>query len=148
MTFQPTCIFCQILSGEAKASVIYKDDLVTAFMDTRPLLPGHVLIIPNDHCSSLEDLDDTVGCHMFNLACRLAQAIRRSEPRSEGVNFFLADGEAAGQTVFHSHLHVIPRFSGDGFGIHFPPSYGQRPSRDELDERAEILQKTLDGLSA
>jgi histidine triad (HIT) family protein len=144
MALQPSCIFCQILSGKAEASVIYKDELVTAFMDIKPLVQGHLLIIPNEHCSSLAEFEDTVGSRMFIVARRLAQAIRRSRLRSEGVNFFLADGEAAGQTVFHSHLHVIPRFSGDGFSIHFPPSYGQRPSREELDETAEMLQKAMD----
>ncbi len=144
MALQPSCIFCQILSGQAEASFIYRDDLVTAFMDIRPLVQGHLLIIPNDHCASLEELDDTVGGRMFTTALRIAQAIRRSSLRSEGVNLFLADGAAAGQTVFHSHLHVIPRFRGDGFRINFPPSYGHRPSRKELDEIADKLKKAME----
>jgi histidine triad (HIT) family protein len=149
MAIQPSCIFCQILSGEAEASFIYRDDLVTAFMDIRPLVQGHLLIIPNDHCASLDEIDDTVGGRMFITARRLAQAIRRSDLRSEGVNLFLANGAAAGQTIFHSHLHVIPRFRGDGFKIHFPASFGHRPSRKELNAIAEKLQNamTLDGSS-
>ncbi|OGO16478.1 MAG: hypothetical protein A2Z14_19535 [Chloroflexi bacterium RBG_16_48_8] len=143
MPLQPSCIFCQILSGEVEASFIYRDELVTSFMDIRPLVRGHLLIIPNDHCSSLADLNDALGGHMFIIARRLAQAIRQSKLRSEGVNLFLADGPAAGQTVFHSHLHVIPRFAGDGFKIHFPASYGTRPSRNELNEIAELLQKAM-----
>jgi histidine triad (HIT) family protein len=143
MSLQPSCIFCQILSGEADASTVYKDDLVTAFMDAQPLVRGHLLIIPNDHCSHLADLDDAVAGRMFIVARRLAHAIRQSEVRSEGINFFLADGVAAGQTVFHSHLHVIPRFAGDGFKIQFPPHYGHRPARKELDEIAEKLRKEM-----
>ncbi len=143
MTHQPSCVFCQIVSGEAEASFIYRDDLVAAFMDIQPLVEGHLLIIPNDHCVSLEELDDSVGGHMFVTARMLAKAIRRSNLRSEGVNLFLADGAAAGQTIFHSHLHVIPRFRGDGFKIHFPAGYGHRPSRKELDEIAKTLQNAL-----
>jgi histidine triad (HIT) family protein len=144
MALQQGCIFCQILSGEAEASVVYNDALVTAFMDIKPLVKGHLLIIPNEHCSSLDELEDAVGSRMFVVARRLAQAIRRSGLRSEGVNFFLADGAAAGQTVFHSHLHVIPRFAGDGFKIRFPVGYGHRPARKDLNEIAAMLQKVMD----
>jgi histidine triad (HIT) family protein len=143
-----TCIFCQIVSGKADASRIYQDDLVTAFMDIRPLVQGHVLIIPNVHCSSLADLNDSDGSRMFVIARRIAQAIRQSKLRSEGVNFFLADGAAAGQTVFHSHLHVIPRFRGDGFKIHFPANYGHRPTRVELDKIAEMLTYEMDDIKS
>ena len=146
MAPQSTCVFCQIVSGEADASRIYQDDLVTAFMDIRPLVQGHLLIIPNVHCPSLADLDDAIGSRMFIIARRLAQAIRQSDLRSEGVNFFLADGAAAGQTVFHSHLHVIPRFRGDGFKIHFPPNYGHRPTRVELDGIAEMITDAMDDI--
>lgn len=144
MALQPSCIFCQILSGDAEASVIYQDELVTAFMDIKPLVRGHLLIIPNEHCSSLAELKDAFGSRMFIVARRLAQAIRRSELRSEGVNFFLADGAAAGQTVYHSHLHVIPRYVGDGFKIRFPAGYGHRPARKDLNEIAAMLQQVMD----
>ncbi len=66
-----------------------------------------------------------------------------SDLRCEGVNFFLADGVAAGQAVFHVHLHVIPRFEGDGFGLRFGPDYGTRPGRDELDAIAGQLRERV-----
>jgi histidine triad (HIT) family protein len=143
MALLPSCVFCKILSGESEASFIYKDDLVTAFMDIQPLIRGHLLVIPNHHCSSLDELDDHVGSRMFVVARQIVKAIHRSELRSEGVNLYLADGAEAGQTVFHCHLHVVPRYVGDGLKILFPASYGHRPTRRELDEIAEQLQNAM-----
>ena len=144
MTLQPSCIFCQILLGQAEASFIYRDELVSSFMDIQPLIRGHLLVIPNDHRATLAELDDKFSSHMFVVARKLAQAIRQSKLRSEGVNLYIADGAVAGQTVFHCHLHVIPRYAGDGFKIHFPPGYGTRPPRKELDEIAEQLKLAFD----
>ena len=80
---------------------------------------------------------------MFGVAQWVATALRKSGLRCEGVNFFLADGEAAGQEVFHTHLHVFPRYQGDGFGLRLPPDYSQRPQRKELNEVAAKLRETL-----
>lgn len=80
---------------------------------------------------------------MFKAAMWIAEAIRRSNVKCEGVNLFLADGEAAFQEVFHVHLHVIPRFRGDGFGLKFSPSYGSKPTRNELDETADKIKKAI-----
>jgi histidine triad (HIT) family protein len=146
MTLESSCIFCQIISGEAQASLVYKDGSVTAFMDIQPLVQGHLLVIPNDHVASLDELDEKTGAHMFSVACNLAQAIRCSDLRCEGVNLFLADGAPAGQTVFHCHLHVIPRFIGDGFRIHFPSDYDTLPSREELDHIASKFKNSLSGI--
>jgi histidine triad (HIT) family protein len=143
MTLEPSCIFCQIVSGETQASLVYKDEIVTAFMDIQPVVQGHLLVIPNDHADSLMELEGTSGAYMFSVARQLAQAMRHSDLRCEGVNLFLADGTAAGQTVFHCHLHVIPRFVGDGFRIYFPSDYGKRPPREELDRIASLLKNAL-----
>jgi diadenosine tetraphosphate (Ap4A) HIT family hydrolase len=80
---------------------------------------------------------------MFTVAQILAQAIRDSNLRCEGINLFLADGEAAFQEVFHVHLHVIPRYSGDGFGLTFPPGYVTRPPRSELDLAAHKIANAI-----
>jgi len=80
---------------------------------------------------------------MFSLGMQVAAALRTSDIQCEGVNFFLADGEAAGQEIFHAHLHVFPRFKGDGFGLQFSPRYFVLPSRSELDEVAERLRHTM-----
>ncbi len=137
------CIFCRILAGRADASVVWRDERCTAFMDIQPVNPGHVLVVPNRHAPSLAELDAESGGHIFQIAQRLAAALRRSGVRCEAVNLFLADGEAAGQDVFHVHLHVIPRFAGDGFGLRFGPHYRERPGRAALEEAAERIRAAL-----
>src|SRR5215203_880027 len=100
------CIFCAIVAGSAPASIVYDDADLLAFMDIRPVTPGHLLIIPKRHSPFLADLDEAIGARMFMVAMRLAKALRASALRCEGINLFLADGEAAFQEVFHTHLHV------------------------------------------
>ena len=109
----------------------------------QPVNPGHVLVIPNQHAANLADLDPDCGAHLFRVAQQIAQALRTSGIPCEGINLFLADGEVAGQDVFHVHLHVIPRYSGDGFGFRFGPHYGNRPNRAELDMMAEAIRSAL-----
>jgi histidine triad (HIT) family protein len=137
------CIFCKILSGELESSIVYQDECCTAFMDIQPVNPGHVLVVPNRHAASLTDLKEEEGAQMFRVAQRLAATLRVSGVTCEGVNFFLADGEAAMQEVFHVHLHVFPRYAGDGFGLKFGPSYSQKPERKELDAIAEKLRNAI-----
>ncbi|MBN1875394.1 MAG: HIT family protein [Anaerolineae bacterium] len=136
-----TCVFCRILAGELPASVIYRDKVCTAFMDIQPVNPGHVLVIPNKHAANLAELAPEDGAHIFRIAQQVAGALRKSNLKCEGVNFFLADGEAAGQEVFHIHLHVFPRYRGDGFGLRTGPHYKRRPARAELDRIAEQIQQ-------
>ena len=138
-----TCIFCDVLAGKSPASVVFRDGLCCAFMDIQPVNPGHVLVIPIAHAACLADLDEKSGAHMFKVAQRVAQALRDSGVKCEGVNLFLADGEAAGQEVFHVHLHVVPRYAGDGFGLRFGPEYGNRPPRAELDTIARKIRGAL-----
>jgi histidine triad (HIT) family protein len=137
------CIFCDILAGKAPVSLVYQDDRCAAFMDIQPVNPGHLLVIPKHHAPYLADLDEQTGGHLFQIAQRLAGAVRKTGVRCEGVNIFLADGEVAGQEVFHVHLHVMPRYGGDGFGFKFGPDYSVRPSRSELDAISASIQGAL-----
>jgi len=138
------CIFCDILSGKAPASFIYRDDLVAAFMDIQPVNLGHVLVVPVRHAPYMEDVTDEEAGFMMRLAHRTTAALRASTLQCEGVNYFLADGEAAMQEVFHAHLHVFPRFRGDGFGLRFSEQYyTRRPPRPELDHQAAELRALL-----
>jgi histidine triad (HIT) family protein len=134
------CIFCDIVRGEAGSNMVYENDVVAAFMDTSPVTSGHVLVIPREHCAYLEDVDAEVGAEMFRVAHRLARALRRSGLPCEGVNMFLADGEAAFQEVFHSHLHVFPRFEGDSFRI---DADWQRVPLHQLEGPAQQLRNGL-----
>ena len=143
MTNGTDCIFCKILAGELEVSLVYQDEVCAAFMDIQPVNPGHLLVVPNRHAAYLADLNEEEGAQVFRIAHRLATALRQSGVKCEGVNFFLADGEAAMQEVFHVHLHVFPRYYGDGFRLKFPPSYFQQPERKELNEVAEKIRAAL-----
>ncbi len=137
------CVFCRIIQGEQAASIVYEDEQVIAFLDTRPVNPGHLLVVPRRHAASLAGLPLELGGRLFQAGMRLAAALRKTGLRCDGVNLYLADGRAAGQEVFHVHLHVVPRFSGDGFGLRFGPHYGERPPRAELDELAGRIRSAL-----
>jgi len=137
------CTFCRIIKGVAPASIAYSNEKILAIMDIQPVNSGHVLIIPKIHVAQLSELDEETGAHMFKIAMRIAEIIRRSGTKCEGMNIFLADGEAAGQEIFHVHLHVIPRFRGDGFKIRFGPSYSSRPKREELDRIGEKIREAM-----
>ena len=138
-----SCLFCKLASGKGETSYVYTDEKCAAFLDIQPINPGHLLVVPRGHYKSLEDVEPEVAAHVMKIAVKLARAIRASEVRSQGVNLLLASGEAAGQEVGHFHLHVIPRFSGDGFGLSFGPDYGERPARHDLDRTAALIRAQL-----
>lgn len=108
-----SCVFCKIVAGTASAHRVYEDEQVLAFMDIRPLSTGHTLVIPKRHAAGLEELDPDDGAAAFRVAQHIARALRRSTLRVDGVNLVLSDGRAAMQTVFHVHIHVLPRRRGD-----------------------------------
>lgn len=137
------CIFCEILAGQAEGSFVYRDDLCAAFLDIHQPTAGKLLVVPNRHATALADLPPMTGGRMFQVAQQLAAALRRSGLRCEGVNFFLADGRAAGQEVFHVHLHVLPRYAGDGIRLQFGQAHAIYPSRFELDRLAVEISRNL-----
>jgi histidine triad (HIT) family protein len=137
-----SCIFCDISAGDAEASFVYDDERTIAFLDIEPLNAGHTLVVPRAHAASVEELDPDEGLRIMRVAQRVAIALRRASFRVEGVNLWLADGEAAGQDVFHVHMHVVPRFEGDGFVVRLPPGR-HRPDRAELDANAGELRRAL-----
>jgi histidine triad (HIT) family protein len=137
------CIFCEIIAGSIPGSHIHQDETCTAFMDLYPINPGHLLVVPNAHVSYLDRLNPATGAHIFKIAQVMAAALRRSSIKCEAINLFLADGEVAGQEVFHVHLHVVPRYKGDGFGFRFRPGYPSIRERDKLDYEAGLIQAAL-----
>ena len=137
------CVFCKLINQELPRSVVYEDQHVIGLMDIQPVNPGHTLIIPKIHSTSLNELEPETGAHMFKTAMLVSEALRKSEIKCEGVSFHLADGEAAGQDVFHVHYHVIPRFIGDGFGYTYSDSYSTLPERYELDETATMISNQI-----
>ncbi len=99
---------------------------------------GHVLVIPKRHSTLLSEMDEETGAHLFKIAMSVQGALRASSVRCEGINLFLADGEAAGQEVRHVHLHVFPRFIGDDFRLDVDQSH--QPPREELDNLAAMIR--------
>ena len=138
------CIFCKIVEGSAPVSKVYEDGMCLAFMDIQPVNPGHVLVIPKEHFSDLSSLPAETGGHLFQVAQRIALSMPKTDVKNEGIDFFLANGEAAGQDVFHVHLHVIPRYKNDGFGFKFSPQYDILPERSELDAIASQIKQQLE----
>jgi histidine triad (HIT) family protein len=138
------CLFCRILAGELPASFVYRDDRCAAFMDIQPVNPGHLLVVPVEHGTYLADIDAETAAHLMRIGHGAAAALRASGVKCEGVNIFLADGEAAMQEILHVHLHVFPRFRNDGFGLKFSPDYyTRRPPRPELDDVAATLRQLM-----
>jgi len=134
------CVFCDIVAGDAPASVVYQDDQVLVFMGHRPVTRGHTLVIPKRHAGVLAEMDQATGEHLFGVAMRVAAAIRHSAVRAEGIRLSLSDGAAAGQVVPHVHLHLIPRHAGDGvWGGEMEGPRGA--TRAELDETAAEIAR-------
>ncbi|WP_018179540.1 HIT family protein [Jongsikchunia kroppenstedtii] len=116
------CVFCAIVDGSAPARIVYSDDDVVAFLDIRPIRPGHTLVIPREHHARLDTLPPELGGKMFAAAQRIGTAMQQAPVGSgrtiaDGVNLALNDGRAAFQTVFHSHIHVVPRLRGDRISL-------------------------------
>lgn len=137
---QENCVFCQIVAGKSPVSKVYEDDRALALMTIGPVTPGHAMVIPKAHVPYMDDLDEELGAHLFRVTQRVAKAIRSSGLRCEGMNLFLADGEAAWQEVFHFHLHVFPRYRGDGPVFDLKVDWSNKPPRDELDRTAARIR--------
>lgn len=108
-----TCIFCKIVGGQIPSTRIFEDEHTLAFMDIRPVVKGHALVIPKIHCESLRDAPPEALSRTILTAQKVARA-QLNGLSAEGVNIFHATGAAAGQVVPHLHLHVVPRFTTDG----------------------------------
>jgi len=141
------CIFCTILADKAPATFVYRDAHCAALMDIRPVTRGHVVIVPMTHAPSLAKLDAEQAAHLMRVAHVIAAAQKKSGLRAEGVTLLLTDGVAAGQEVFHTHLHVFPRYRLDGFGMSFGPDYAIRP-RTELETAAHALRPHIPSIVA
>lgn len=112
------CVFCRIVDGSAPARTVYEDDDVVGFLDIRPVTRGHVLIVPRTHSTGLADLSVDDGAAVMRAGQLVASAMRHAPlspggDGADGANLVINDGRAAFQTVFHTHLHVIPRHRGD-----------------------------------
>lgn len=133
------CIFCKIISGEIPSHKVYEDDDVFAFLDIHPVNPGHVLVVPKRHAEDLQAAPDELLAKLLPTVKKIAAAAVRSAG-ADGFNLGMNNGAAAGQVVFHAHLHVIPRFADDGLR-----HWGKR---DVSDEEMRRLAEGMRGLLA
>lgn len=129
------CIFCKIANGEIPAKTLHEDELFRVILDLNPATKGHALILPKDHASNLFDLPEKTAAAVLVLAKRLA-ADMSEKLGCDGLNLVQNNGEAAGQTVSHFHLHMIPRYVNDGQTLSWTPG---KASQEELEE----VRKTL-----
>lgn len=138
------CIFCKIVRREAPASIVREDETTLAFLDLRPMNAGHVLVIPKTHGVLLQQLPPGSAGPLFEAAREVSVGLRGSGLRCDAISMYLADGREAGQEIAHVHLHLIPRFEGDGFGLRVTPGYGRTASREQLDEIAGMIRRALE----
>jgi histidine triad (HIT) family protein len=133
------CIFCRIVARQIPATVVHEDEHTLAFMDIGQVNPGHVLVAVKKHADNIFALDDVQAAAVFRSAAKVARAIRAAfEP--QGLSVYQANGKAAGQTVFHLHLHLVPRSEGDGMALSWPV---KNPPREKLVEYAEKIKARL-----
>ena len=142
MSLPSHCIFCDIVHGGAEVSVCYEDAESLAFMDIQPVNPGHTLVVPRQHYESFADLPASLGSHLFRVATELGPLIRRVTG-APGLNLIVSSGAAAGQDVYHFHIHLIPRREGDGFDVPLPFPGSTMPDRTVLEAMAARIISEL-----
>ena len=112
-TTQQECIFCKITKGEVPAVKVYEDNEVLAFMDIHPKHPGHTLVIPKDHIENIYGMPSETAARLMIVVQKIAVAVKNATD-ADGINISMNNESAAGQDVWHAHMHVIPRFNEDG----------------------------------
>ena len=133
------CVFCRIVAKEIPATVVHEDEHTLAFMDIGQVNPGHVLVALKKHAENIFSLEDAQAAAVFRAAAKVARAIRAAfEP--QGLSVYQANGAAAGQTVLHLHIHLVPRHDGDGMQLTWPV---KNPPREKLEEYAARIVERL-----
>ena len=136
MTDPPDCIFCKIISGEVPSERVHEDEHTVAFMDISPWTRGHTLVVPRRHSRNVYDIEDDDLVHTARAAARLARRMRE-RLGCDGVNLLNSAEAAAWQTVFHFHVHVVPRYDGDPLR---PPGGPVQADPEQLRQVAEELR--------
>ena len=133
------CVFCKIVAGQIPSTRVHEDEHTLAFMDLGQVNPGHVLVAVKKHAANLFELDEAEAAAVARASARIARAIKAAfDP--EGMSVYQANGKAAGQTVFHYHVHLLPRHEADGMELTWPV---KNPPRDKLEGYAEKIRRQL-----
>jgi histidine triad (HIT) family protein len=133
------CVFCKIVAKQIPATLVHEDEDTLAFMDIGQVNPGHVLVAVKRHADDIFALDDAQAAAVFRSAAGVARAIRAAF-QPEGLSVYQANGKAAGQTVFHFHIHLVPRHERDGMQLTWPV---KNPPREKLAEYAQKIRARL-----
>jgi histidine triad (HIT) family protein len=133
------CVFCKIVAGQIPSTKVFEDEHTLAFMDLGQVNPGHVLVAVKKHAENLYALEDAQAAAVARASARVARAIREAF-KPEGLSVYQANGKAAGQTVFHYHVHLLPRHAGDGMELTWPV---KNPPREKLEDYAAKIRAGL-----
>ena len=133
------CIFCKIAQKQVPASLLYEDETVIAFLDIRPLNEGHSLVIPKEHYENIFDIPQELISYIHGVAKHVALAVEKATD-ANGISIIQQNGKAAGQEIFHLHVHVIPRYKGQKL-----PSFSEisEARREKLNETATKIRQYL-----
>ncbi|MGA3059890.1 MAG: HIT family protein [Candidatus Bathyarchaeia archaeon] len=144
MTFDESCIFCKIARKQAPASIIYEDEEVMAFLDIRPLNEGHTLVIPKKHYIDIFDIPEDQISKVHKLVKQVSRAIKQVT-NADGISIIQQSGKAAGQDIFHFHVHSVPRFGGQKL-----PSFSslKEVERAKLEETAKKIKRQLKNVNS
>lgn len=133
------CIFCKIAAGEIPSSKVYEDEKVYAFLDTSQVTEGHTLLIPKKHVANIFEYDEKLAAEVFSYLPKIANALQKAYPEMKGLNILQNNGEVAYQTVFHSHVHLVPRYQRDeGFKVYFADN-SDSYTQEEFQQRGQKI---------
>ncbi|MGC6769997.1 HIT family protein [Enterococcus sp. LJL128] len=140
------CIFCKIINQEIPSYKIYEDDVVYAFLDISQATKGHTLVVPKTHVTDIFDYDAALASDIFARIPKIAKALEQAFPEMEGLNIINNNKELAYQSVFHSHIHLIPRYSKqDGFSMHFENNQEKYTAEEMQNTAAQIAKQVTNG---
>ena len=133
------CVFCRIVAGQIPSTRVYEDEHTLAFMDIGHVNPGHTLVAVKKHAANLYELDEAQAAAVARATVKIAKAIKAAF-QPEGLSVYQANGKPAGQTVFHYHVHLLPRHAGDGMELTWPV---KNPPREQLEDYAGKIKAQL-----
>ena len=133
------CIFCKIANGEIPSATVYEDSICRVILDVNPANKGHALIIPKEHFDNIYSMDAETAAKIFTIATEVAKA-QKAELNPDGLNILQNNGEAAGQTVFHFHMHLVPRYIKDNVTMTWIPG---KADTEELSAVSKALRKRI-----
>lgn len=138
------CIFCKIIAGEIPSYTVYEDGVVKAFLDISQGTPGHTLVVPKKHVKDLFAYDEGLAAAVFSRLPKIARAVKKSNPAIKGMNIINNNGEVAYQSVFHSHIHLVPRYTDqDDFKIIFKDN-SAKYDEDKYKEIQQAIVKQME----